>query len=139
MNYKLKIPSLQAVFCLSTETAVNYLQKSHYEIRIDEEINRFYPEISENIEIISDIPEEKAILILNKLLAYVCDASNIMLIWYAKELIKKMPAEWFRNNVQKVVKLRTGDCWILDLNDPYVYGSLKDFLAEMDCSDKMPE
>ena len=115
------------------------MKKSHYEIRIDEEINRFYPEISKNIEIIPNIPEEKAVLILNQLLAYACDAQNVILIWYAKELIKKMPAEWFRNNVRKAVELRNGDCWILYLNDPYVYGSLKDFLNEMNCTDQMPE
>lgn len=115
------------------------MQKSHYEIRIDEEINRFYPEISNNIEIIPDIPEEKAVLILNQLLSYVCDAQNVILILYAKELIKKMPAEWFRNNVRKAVELKNGDCWILDLNDPYIYGSLKDFLNEMNCTDQIPE
>lgn len=118
---------------------MNYLQKSHYEIRIDEEINRFYPEISNNIEIIPDIPEEKAILILNQLLAYACDAQNVILICHAKELIKKIPAEWFRNNVRKAVELRTGNCWILHLNDPYVYGTLKSFLNEMNCIDQMPE
>ncbi len=115
------------------------MQKSHYEIRIDEEINRFYPEISEKIEIIPDIPEEKAILILNKLLSYACDASNVILIWYAKELIKKIPAEWFRNNVQKAVELKTADCWIFDMNDPYIYGNLKKLLTEWKCTDQIPE
>jgi len=115
------------------------LEKSHHEIRIDKEINRFYSEISENIETIPDIPEEKAVLILNKLLSYACDASNVLLIWYAKELIKKIPSEWFRNNVQKAIELRTEDCWILDMNDPYVYGSLKDLLIEMNCTQQMSE
>ncbi len=96
------------------------MQKSHHEIRIDKEINRFYPEISEKIEIIPDIPKEKALLIFNNLLSYVCDSSNFMLIDYAKELIKKIPAEWFRNNVQKAVELKTADCWIFDMNDPYI-------------------
>ncbi|MDE6101493.1 MAG: hypothetical protein K2F73_00740 [Ruminococcus sp.] len=54
-------------------------------------------------------------------------------------MIKKIPAEWFRNNVRKAVELRTGNCWILDLNDPYVYGTLKSFLNEMNCIDQMPE
>ena len=75
------------------------MEKSHHEIRIDNEINSFYLEISENIETINDIPEEKAILILNNLLSYACDASNIILICYAKELIKKIPTEWFIKNV----------------------------------------
>lgn len=41
------------------------LAKPHYERRIDESIDRFYPGISENVEIIPDIPEEKALLIFN--------------------------------------------------------------------------
>lgn len=114
------------------------MEKSHHAVRIDEEINSFYPEISENIEIISDIPQEKALLIFNDLLSYVCDASNFMLIDYASELIKKIPAEWFRNNVRKAVELKTGNCWIFDMNDPYVYNNLKKLLTERNCSDQIP-
>lgn len=113
------------------------MKKSHHETRIDREINIFYPEISENIEKITDIPEEKSIPILNKLLSYACDASNVMLICYAKELIKKIPSEWFRNNVRKAVEIRNKDCWVLDMNDKYVYGSLKDLLSEMNCTEQM--
>lgn len=115
------------------------MEKSHHEIRIDSEINSFYPEISGNIETITDIPEEKSVLILNHLLSYVCDASNVLLICHAKELIKKIPYEWFIKNVRKAVGLKTADCWIADMNDPYVYGSLKDFLIEMNCIDQLPE
>lgn len=101
------------------------MEKSHHAIRIDEEINSFYPEISENIEIIPYIPQEKALLIFNDLLSYVCDTSNFMLIDYASELINKIPAEWFRNNIRKAVELKTGNRWIFDMDDPYVYNNLK--------------
>lgn len=115
------------------------MAKPHYEKRIDESIDRFYPEISENVEIIPDIPEEKALLIFNQLLAFRCDASNIMLIEYAKELINKIPAEWFRNNVRKAVELNTGESWIFDMSDPYTFGRLKEILTECNCTDLIPE
>lgn len=115
------------------------MEKSHREIRTDRDINRFYPEISNNIETITNIPEEKSLLILNQLLAYACDASNVILICYAKELIKKISSEWLRNNIRKTVEIRTGDCWISDMNDSYVYGSLKDLISEINCTEQMPE
>lgn len=115
------------------------LEKPHHTIRIDKKINSFYPEISENIEIIPYIPQEKALLIFNDLLSYVCDASNFMLIDYASELINKIPAEWFRNNIRKAVELKTGNRWIFDMNDPYVYNNLKKILTEWDCSNQIPE
>lgn len=115
------------------------MEKPHYEKRIDDSINRFYPQISANTEIIPDIPENKAILIFNQLLAFRCDASNIMLISYAKELINKIPAEWFRNNVRKAVELKTEESWIFDMSDPYVYGNLKELLTERNCADQLPE
>ncbi|MDE6678430.1 MAG: hypothetical protein K2K02_05255 [Ruminococcus sp.] len=115
------------------------MSRPHCEKRIDESINRFYPEISKNIEIIPDIPEENALLIFNNLLSYVCDASNFMLIDYAKKLIEKIPAEWFRNNVRKAVELQNENGWIFDLNDPYVYKNLKNLLTEWNCSNQMSE
>ncbi len=78
-------------------------------------------------------------MIFNQLLAFICDASNIMLISYAKELINKIPAEWSKNNIRKAVELKTGESWIFDMSDPYVYGNLKELLTEWDCTDQLPE
>ena len=115
------------------------MEKPHYETRIDESINRFYPEISKNTEIIPYIPENKALLIFNQLLAFICGASNIMLICYAKKLINKIPAEWLRNNVRKAVELKTEESWIFDMSDPYIYGNLKELLTEWNCIDQIPK
>lgn len=46
------------------------MEKAHYQLRIDNSIDKFYEKISGNLESIPSIPEDKALLILNELLSY---------------------------------------------------------------------
>ncbi|MDE6034362.1 MAG: hypothetical protein K2G36_00410 [Ruminococcus sp.] len=109
------------------------MKKANFELKIDYSINRFYDRISDNLEIVPEIPKDKALLILNQLLSYVCDASNRNLIDYSNYLIKKIPSEWIRDNVQKAVELNSNDAWKLDLTDPYVFDNLIYFLNQIGC------
>ena len=109
------------------------MEKANFELRIDYSINRFYDKISNNLEMIPKIPRDKALLILNQLLSYILDASNWNLIDYSNYLIKKIPSEWIRENVQKAVELNSHDAWKLDLTDPYVFDNLICFLNQIGC------
>lgn len=109
------------------------MEKANYELKIDDSINRFYDKISDNPEIIPQIPQDKALLILNQLLSYVCDASNWNLIDYSKYLIGKIPSEWIKDNVQDAIKLNSDDAWKFDLTDPYVFDNLINFLYNAGC------
>lgn len=109
------------------------MKKANFELRIEDSINRFYDKISDNPEIIPQIPKEKALLILNQLLSYICDASNWNLIDYSKYLIGKIPSEWIKDNVQDAVELNSDDAWKFDLTNPYVFDNLISFLNLAEC------
>lgn len=109
------------------------MEKTHYQIRIDRNIDRFYEGISGRIEMLPDIPRDKGLLILNELLSYACDASNVMLIEYSCCLIKKIPGQWFCDNVREAVKLDNDEACVFDLVDPYVHGRLIYVLKAMGC------
>lgn len=109
------------------------MEKTRYQIRIDSDIDRFCEGISGRIEMLPDIPSDKGLLILNKLLSYACDASNVMLIEYSCCLIKKLPGQWFCDNIREAVKLDNDEAWVFDLADPYVHGRLIYVLKAMGC------
>ncbi len=107
--------------------------KASFQMRIDHSIDRFYDKISDNLEMLPKIPKDKALLVLNQLLSYICDASNWNLIDYSNYLINKIPIGWIRENVQEAVELNSVEAWKLDLADPYVFDHLISFLNQIGC------
>ncbi len=109
------------------------MDKPYYQKCIDDSIDRFYDNISSNIEMLPGIPKDKGLLILNELLSYACDASNQMLIDHSMYLIKKIPCGWFGENVRAAVGLDSDEAWSFDLDDPYVFDRLICVLKQMNC------
>lgn len=107
--------------------------KPNFQMEIDHSIDRIYDNISNNLEVLPEIPRDKALLVLNQLLSYICDASNWNLIDYSNYLINKIPREWIRDNVQEAVELNSAEAWKFNLVDPYVLDHLISFLNQVGC------
>ena len=99
--------------------------KSHFQIRIENQMDRIVPGISRNVGTIPELQADQGQAILSVLLGHACQGQNDAPIIIARNLIKQIPTAWLESNLS----LAISNC--LQLDDEWEYRRLLELLNEL--------
>lgn len=95
-----------------------------YELRVQEKLNKIFPDIYEGIEGIVKLQEHIAFKVLTILVEYACIGQNTTPIVLARNKIKKIPSDWLVQHFPKVIQSS------INVEDEWEYSRLMELIIE---------